>query len=375
MTFTPSDEQEQLRATVRGFLAQASPMTEVRRLMSEPAGFDEAVWTEICKQLQLVGLAVPEVYGGSGYSARELAIVFEEAGATLLCAPLLSNAAMVPSLILATHDVARRHRDISRPSATERSARPWPCARATVSSWSRSMRTVAEKDGSAHRLHRAQDVRGRRGNRPSPPGGRPHLRRRRRLRGRSRCRRGQSAAHGDDGRDPQAGRRRARSRARRARGTPGSGWRSVVAMLDFTAAILAAEQVGGARSDAWTWRSDYAKSGCSSAGRSDRSRPSSTSAPTCSSTSSRPARRRSTRASAAGERPRRARRCAASLASSFCSEAYVTTRPRRTSRCTAASGSPGSTTRTSTSSGPSARVACLGGPAFHREKLVTHLGI
>jgi hypothetical protein len=59
VTFTPSEEQEQLRSTVQAFLAQASPMSEVRRLMAEPSGFDEAVWAEICRQLQLVGLAVP----------------------------------------------------------------------------------------------------------------------------------------------------------------------------------------------------------------------------------------------------------------------------------------------------------------------------
>ncbi|WP_240797894.1 acyl-CoA dehydrogenase family protein [Streptomyces sp. F001] len=43
------------------------------------------------------GLAIPEEYGGSGYTFAELAVAMEESGRTLYCAPLL------PTVVLAAH--------------------------------------------------------------------------------------------------------------------------------------------------------------------------------------------------------------------------------------------------------------------------------
>ena len=49
-----SPEQEQLRATVRRFLADRSPETEVRRLMETTEGFDPSVWKQMGEQLGLM---------------------------------------------------------------------------------------------------------------------------------------------------------------------------------------------------------------------------------------------------------------------------------------------------------------------------------
>ncbi len=89
LVFSP--EQVAFREAVRSFLAARSPEDEVRRLMATDAGYDPAVWAQLNEQLGAAGLAVPEEYGGSGYTFRELAIVLEEAGRSLLCAPLLSS--------------------------------------------------------------------------------------------------------------------------------------------------------------------------------------------------------------------------------------------------------------------------------------------
>jgi alkylation response protein AidB-like acyl-CoA dehydrogenase len=88
--FGPTDAQEQLRDRVRGFLAEVSPSSEVRRLMDDDLGYDPGVWAAI---------------GEFGLLDRELgwverAIVLEEAGAVLLCAPYLSTitaAALLPA--------------------------------------------------------------------------------------------------------------------------------------------------------------------------------------------------------------------------------------------------------------------------------------
>lgn len=99
-----SDEQDELRRTVRAFLDQKSPESEVRRLMETDEGYDPAVWRQMGDQLGLQGLAVPEEFGGSGYTFRELAIVLEEMGRSLVCAPFLSSAVLAPSLLLALGD-------------------------------------------------------------------------------------------------------------------------------------------------------------------------------------------------------------------------------------------------------------------------------
>ncbi len=70
MNFAFSEEQEELRKTVRAFLEQKSPETEVRRLMETDEGYDPAVWTQMGEQLGLQGLAIPEEFGGSGYIVR-----------------------------------------------------------------------------------------------------------------------------------------------------------------------------------------------------------------------------------------------------------------------------------------------------------------
>jgi alkylation response protein AidB-like acyl-CoA dehydrogenase len=74
--------------------------------MVTDSGFDEGVWRQLAGELGLLGLAVPERYGGSGYGLRELAVVFEEMGRALLCAPFLATAALAVPALLASGDAS-----------------------------------------------------------------------------------------------------------------------------------------------------------------------------------------------------------------------------------------------------------------------------
>jgi alkylation response protein AidB-like acyl-CoA dehydrogenase len=103
-----SDEQVELRRTVRAFLEQKAPEAEVRRLMETEQGFDPDVWRQMGDQLGLQGLAIPEEFGGSGYSFRETAIVLEEMGRVLLPAPFLASAVLAASTLLHSGDDAAR---------------------------------------------------------------------------------------------------------------------------------------------------------------------------------------------------------------------------------------------------------------------------
>ncbi len=108
MNFAFSEEQEELRRTVRAFLEQKSPSAEVRRLMETDEGYDPSVWEQMGSQLGLQGLAIPEEYGGSGYTYVELIVVLEEMGRSLLCAPYFSTVALAANAILHSGDDAAK---------------------------------------------------------------------------------------------------------------------------------------------------------------------------------------------------------------------------------------------------------------------------
>ena len=101
MNFAFSEEQEELRRAVRQFLESKSPETEVRRLMETTEGYDPAVWKQMGQELMLQGLAIPEEYGGQGFTFIELGIVLEEMGRVLLCAPYFSSVVLAAGAILA----------------------------------------------------------------------------------------------------------------------------------------------------------------------------------------------------------------------------------------------------------------------------------
>ena len=110
MDFAFSDEQDELRRTVRAFLADTSPETETRRLMETPEGFDRALWRRMGTELGLQGLAVPEEYGGAGCGPVEVGVVMEELGRALVCAPFLSSAVLATTTLMRCDDEDARKR-------------------------------------------------------------------------------------------------------------------------------------------------------------------------------------------------------------------------------------------------------------------------
>jgi alkylation response protein AidB-like acyl-CoA dehydrogenase len=104
MNFGFSEEQEELRRLVRRFLEEKSPETEVRRLMATTEGYDEAVWRQMADQLGLQAMIIPEAHGGAGFGYAELEVVLEEMGAALLCAPYFSTVALATNALLTAND-------------------------------------------------------------------------------------------------------------------------------------------------------------------------------------------------------------------------------------------------------------------------------
>ena len=108
MNFAFTEEQEELRKTVRQFLDAKSSEAAVREQMETEAGFDAAVWSQMAEQMGLQGLAIPEEFGGSGYSYVELGIVLEEMGRALLCAPFFSSVVLAANTLLQSGDDAAK---------------------------------------------------------------------------------------------------------------------------------------------------------------------------------------------------------------------------------------------------------------------------
>ncbi len=84
LTFSP--EVEMLRQTVRGVCASTCPLSVVRELEDDPVGYSPELWKQLAA-LDLIGLQLPEEYGGSGMTAVEGTAVYEELGRALVPTP------------------------------------------------------------------------------------------------------------------------------------------------------------------------------------------------------------------------------------------------------------------------------------------------
>ena len=151
MNFAFSEEQEELRKSVRRFLEDKSPSPEVRRLMETDEGYDPAVWDQMGQQLGLQGLAIPEEYGGSGYSYVELIVVLEEMGRALLPAPVLLDRGPGRQRHPRARATTPPRRSSCPASPRARPSPPWPSPR-TAAAGTRTGITM-EATKSRRRLH------------------------------------------------------------------------------------------------------------------------------------------------------------------------------------------------------------------------------
>ena len=101
-TLAPEDRTALVDA-LRRLLADHSAEAQVRATMETAEGYDPALWRQLA-EMGVVGLIVDEAYGGAGAGPVELELVMEEAGAALLCSPLLSSGVLTAGLIQALDD-------------------------------------------------------------------------------------------------------------------------------------------------------------------------------------------------------------------------------------------------------------------------------
>ncbi|WP_415822887.1 acyl-CoA dehydrogenase family protein, partial [Mycobacterium senriense] len=96
-----ASELDELRAMVRKFVSKRLPLHQTRH--TDPAAAREAGWTELA-ELGLLGIAVPERYGGSGAGLDEQAVVCEELARELAALPYLATTCLAAEALLASGD-------------------------------------------------------------------------------------------------------------------------------------------------------------------------------------------------------------------------------------------------------------------------------
>jgi len=96
--FGLTPEQDELRTSVRRLLEKHASTAQVRALMSTDLGHDQSLWKAMA-ETGLPGLIVPEEFGGYGFNHVDLAVVLEEMGRAVACAPLLATQLAVNALM------------------------------------------------------------------------------------------------------------------------------------------------------------------------------------------------------------------------------------------------------------------------------------
>jgi alkylation response protein AidB-like acyl-CoA dehydrogenase len=96
LDFTP--EQELLRETVRGLCARHASLTVVREMEDDPVGYPAAFWEQL-GSLGLLGMTIPEEFGGSGMTMLDAAVVYTELGAALAPSPHFASSVLSAGLI------------------------------------------------------------------------------------------------------------------------------------------------------------------------------------------------------------------------------------------------------------------------------------
>lgn len=100
MNLEPTSEQDDLRQSVRRFLADHTPIHPfVRTMLDDSRGTTSDAWNGLAS-LGVLGLLVPERFGGAGLGMVEMGVVLDEMGRALLPGPFVSSAVGAVTAVL-----------------------------------------------------------------------------------------------------------------------------------------------------------------------------------------------------------------------------------------------------------------------------------
>ena len=93
MNFDLTEEQQALSELSKQIFEGSSPVDRVEEIETTEDRFDRALWGELANA-NLLGVAIPEEYGGLGFGVFELALILEQQGRTVAPVPLLPTLVM-----------------------------------------------------------------------------------------------------------------------------------------------------------------------------------------------------------------------------------------------------------------------------------------
>jgi alkylation response protein AidB-like acyl-CoA dehydrogenase len=144
-------EQELLRQTVRDVLGRHCPLEVVRAMEDDPVGYPPALWIQL-GELDLIGLLLPEQYGGSAMSLVEGVALYEELGRALAPTPHFVSAVMSGGVLAAAGSSAQKEQWLRRIALGEAIFTPaWLEPENGFSP--RGVETRADSEGSEYRLN------------------------------------------------------------------------------------------------------------------------------------------------------------------------------------------------------------------------------
>ncbi len=98
------ETETELRAAVRGLLADKAPWRDVLARTETGQTYDEGLWHTLAAEVGCAGLLIPESLGGAGASYREAAVVAEELGRAVAPVPFLGSAVIATTALSAAGD-------------------------------------------------------------------------------------------------------------------------------------------------------------------------------------------------------------------------------------------------------------------------------
>ena len=95
MALVINEEQQMLKESAQGFLAEHAPLSEVRkqRDAGSAAGYADNLWSQMV-EMGWAAILVPEAYGGLGFGHVGMGQIVEQTGRTLTASPLFATAVL-----------------------------------------------------------------------------------------------------------------------------------------------------------------------------------------------------------------------------------------------------------------------------------------
>ncbi|HZS15979.1 MAG TPA: acyl-CoA dehydrogenase family protein, partial [Candidatus Dormibacteraeota bacterium] len=150
MDFDFSEEQYLLRDTVRDLLGKESAPAAVRKAWESESGRSPDRWRKL-GEMGVLGLLVPEQYGGSGMDEVDMVLVLEETGRSVLPEPVLESAALATPLLARAGGDGLKQEWLPRLAAGEAVATVGLASQPYVGDATADL-VILERDGEIHAL-------------------------------------------------------------------------------------------------------------------------------------------------------------------------------------------------------------------------------